>query len=154
MKYLVLLIALAATVLTQGTPDPVDESLVEPFGVYPGVLSTTQPGSCQGNASINIPCYCPPTKTDFIAVIEDFNWRGSINGSAFHFDTNTSDQSLITRFRRIEAAIVAFQNLNNTNDTTPGRGCPGRAAAPHFIDLHEELSAEVRAINDTAVGME
>lgn len=126
----------APTPNTGGTIDP---SLVPDFGITPGIPSTNQPGSCQGNNNVNIPCDCPPSKADFIDVLEKFNARGNIFGSPFNFDTNTADRSPATQLSRVSAAIVALQNFD---DASIGQGCPAGGSAPNFLAVQAQLRNE------------
>lgn len=146
--YIVILLFLSAASLAAPAiglkyETSIDPRLIIPFGVTPGIPSLDQLGSCQGYDQINIPCKCPPTKEDFLNMLQKFNTRGDIFGSPFHFDTNLTDQSAETQLARINAAIVALQNLD---DTTKGKGCPARAAAPNFVVAQMRLTDQIRAI--------
>lgn len=130
----------AANTQAASTGGTIDPSLVPDFGITAGIPSTTQAGSCQGANNVNIPCQCPPSKAAFISVLEKFNAQGNVFGDAFSFNTNTADQSPATQLARVNAAIVALQNFDQT---TKGEGCPAGGSAPGFIAARTKLQAEV-----------
>ena len=96
----------------------VDPALVPPFGIVAG----TDPdghGNCQGVNGVLIPCACPPPRQQFLQSLQaDINAGHAVNNPSVgvSFPTDNSKNSQITR---IQASLVALQNLNGS-----GKGCP------------------------------
>jgi len=98
--------------------------LAPPLGFHSGVNPDGH-GNCDGavNGSdgkpILVPCACPPDQGTFIAALQaDVAAGHAIHnpGVSISFPTDNSTQS---QAARVEAAIVALQNLNGS-----GQGCP------------------------------
>lgn len=107
-------------------------NLVPDFGVVPNTNpGARQAGSCDGfaaasNSVVNIPCDCPPSRSEFLAALERNVAAGSVQGTEIEFSNDASDQSTATNTLRATAMLVTLQNLNGA-----GVGCPA-ASAPNF----------------------
>jgi len=110
----------------------VDPTLVPEFGIQAGV-NPTGTGDCDGlTATIKIPCFCPPPRSDFIEALNANVSAGrAVNNTAvpITFPTGIDKAS---KLARMTTAIVTLQNLRG-----PGIGCP--AASTTF-------TAQLRAI--------
>ena len=85
---------------------------------------------------IKVPCQCPPDQTTYInALTADVLAGHAVNNPtvAVSFPTDDSTQSQITR---INAALVALQNLEG-----PGKGCP--AASTTLLAQQKALQAKL-----------
>jgi hypothetical protein len=95
------------------------DSLTPQFDVTPGVPDPAGSASCVGINNILIPCTCPPDRNTFLQSLQsDIDAGHAVNNPsvAISFPTDSSAQSEVVR---IQASIVALQNLNG-----PGVGCP------------------------------
>lgn len=110
----------------------VNEALVPDFGVKANTNpGARQQGSCDGfvaatNTVVNIPCTCPPARSDFLAALNKNVAAGSVQGVDVDFNNNAGDQSTATNQARATAMLVTLQNLFGA-----GMGCPA-ASAPNF----------------------
>jgi len=107
----------------QATPDQVAQ-LAPDLGFQSGV-NPTGTGDCDGAVNdasgkpIKVPCACPPARADFIAALQQDVAAGfAVNNPSVKV-TFPTDNSTNSQKARIQAAIVALQNLNG-----PGKGCP------------------------------
>jgi len=100
------------------------DALAPQFGHASGV-NPTGTGNCDGAVNgangqpIQVPCACPPPRSQFISSLAaDIAAGHAVNnptvGVQFPTDNSTASQRT-----RIQAAIVALQNLNGS-----GQGCP------------------------------
>jgi len=102
----------------------IDPSLAPPLGGVAGVNPDGH-GNCDGAVDgangqpIQVPCSCPPDQATYLAAL-------SANAAAGHAVNNPTvlvsfptDDSTASKIARVQAAIVAIQNLNG-----PGVGCP------------------------------
>jgi len=105
-------------------------------------LNPTGTGDCDGavkdasGAPVKVPCACPPDQTTYInALTADVAAGHAVNNPsiAVSFPTDNSPQSQITR---IQAALVALQNLNG-----PGKGCP--AASTTLLAQQSALQSQL-----------
>lgn len=110
------------------------DALAPQFGVTAG-QSPDGAGNCIGINNVKIPCTCPPSRDQFISLLAaDIEAGHATNnpGVAIKFPTDSSPQSEVTR---IQASIVALQNLFGS-----GKGCP--AASTTFS---AQLAAAIAA---------
>ncbi|TCD65824.1 hypothetical protein EIP91_002174 [Steccherinum ochraceum] len=107
----------------KATPDQVAQ-LAPDLGFTAG-KNPTGTGDCDGAVNdasgkpIKVPCACPPDRATFIAALrQDVAAGFAVNNPSVKIDFPT-DNSKASQSARVEAAIVALQNLNG-----PGKGCP------------------------------
>lgn len=115
--------------------------LAPDLGFSAGV-NPTGTGDCDGAVNgadgkpIKVPCQCPPDQTTYVnALTADVLAGHAVNNPtvAVSFPTDDSTQSQITR---INAALVALQNLNGS-----GKGCP--AASTTLLAQQKTLQAQL-----------
>lgn len=122
--------------------------LAPALGFSAGV-NPTGTGDCDGAVNgadgkpIKVPCQCPPDQATYIAALTaDVQAGKAVNNPtvAVSFPTDNSTQSQITR---IQAALVALQNLNGS-----GKGCP--ASSTTLLAQQKALSSGQSASSGTA----
>jgi len=110
----------------------VNLDLVPQFGVVKGTNANAQQvGSCDGfngQASVLIPCFCPPDRDVFLQRLGQAMADGNVLGEPIQFSNDATDQSEETNRLRATALVVVLQNFNGTK----GVGCPA-ASAPNFL---------------------
>ena len=127
MQYLFALFALIATIAAVPSPKVrrgINRALVPNFGVTAGTPSPKQHGSCQGLNDAVIPCFCPPSRDEFIDKLNQFVKQGTAgqSGIPITFPEGTDPASITAQNN---ALVNTFQNFN---DTQKGVGCPQGAA--------------------------
>lgn len=112
----------------------IDPSLVPDFGQAAG-QDPDGTGNCKTTAGKTIPCQCPPSRTAFIAKLEQFVSAGSFFGTlAAPFPTGNTNADALAR---IDTIISALQNF----DGSPGKGCPS-VSAPNFSVVQQGLLSQ------------
>ncbi|KZV70422.1 hypothetical protein PENSPDRAFT_607411 [Peniophora sp. CONT] len=121
-----------------GTASEAQIAQLAPALGFSAGVNPTGTGDCDGAVNgadgkpIKVPCQCPPDQTTYInALTADVLAGHAVNNPtvAVSFPTDDSTQSQITR---INAALVALQNLNGE-----GKGCPASSTT---------LSAQQKAL--------
>lgn len=140
ISIILLITALAHAAPTTGTTTPptalsrraISAALVPSFGVTRNTnANAKQRGSCDGSngqATVLIPCSCPPDRDAFLAKLSTAAAQGNVFGDKITFSDDAADQSVATNKKRATAMLLVLQSF----DGAKGKGCPG-ASAPNFL---------------------
>ncbi|THH27651.1 hypothetical protein EUX98_g6531 [Antrodiella citrinella] len=110
---------------SSGTATPAQVAALAPSLGFTAGKNPTGTGNCDGAVNgpdgkpIAVPCACPPDQADFITALQaDVAAGHAVNNPSVQV-TFPIDNSVASQSARIEAAIIALQNLHG-----PGQGCP------------------------------
>jgi hypothetical protein len=111
----------------------IDLNLIPMFGLKAG-QSPDGSGSCATTDGKLIPCFCPPSRQEFIEKVNLAVAGGNVLGTPIAFNVDPLAQSNRDRFDRATTCLIVLQNFNGTR----GVGCPA-ISAPNILSQQKQF---------------